>query len=295
MDKPLVTVCVITYNSSKFVLETLDSIKAQTYDNIELIISDDYSSDNTVDICREWLSKHKDSFVSVKLITSDKNTGIAPNANRGWYQARGEWVKGIDGDDKLLPNCIRDDISYVTDHPETDILFTKQICFGSIADKISDPGLYFRNLSKEEFDIILRCRNFIPSATEFIKRSCFLELGGWNESFPFIEDWPFWIKALEHKKIMSFLNKVTVCYRFSENSISQKHSKSKPSKKYIDSVQKALKIIHAPLLQRCRGSKYYFWSHQIKLEGTIKGRILHKTNIFNPFYYKCEKILRKCR
>jgi alpha-1,3-rhamnosyltransferase len=71
-------------------LETLDSIKAQTYDNIELIISDDYSSDNTVDICREWLSKHKDSFVSVKLITSDKNTGIAPNANRGWYQARGE-------------------------------------------------------------------------------------------------------------------------------------------------------------------------------------------------------------
>lgn len=297
MDKPLVTVCVITYNSSKFILETLDSIKAQTYGNIELIVSDDCSTDNTVSICQEWLSNNKDSFVSAKLITSEKNTGIAPNANRGWYQARGEWVKGLAGDDKLLPNCIMDDVSYVADHPETDILFSKMICFGEkgIKCNVVDPGPYFRYLSKEEFEMVLRCINFIPAPTEFIKRSCFMDIGGWDESIPLIEDWPFWIKALEHRKIMSFSNKVTVCYRFSEDSISQKHSKSKPSKKYIDSVQKALKIIHAPLLQRCRGSKYYFWSHQIKLEGTIKGRILHKTNIFNPFYYKCEKILKKCR
>lgn len=55
IKNPLVSVIVITYNSSKYVLETLNSVAAQTYDNIELIISDDCSKDNTVEICRNWL------------------------------------------------------------------------------------------------------------------------------------------------------------------------------------------------------------------------------------------------
>ena len=54
-NQPLVSVPVITYNSAKFVLETLESIKAQTYQNIELVISDDCSTDNTVQICRDWV------------------------------------------------------------------------------------------------------------------------------------------------------------------------------------------------------------------------------------------------
>ena len=58
----LVTVVVVTYNSSKYVLETLDSIFEQTYKNIELIITDDGSSDNTVELCREWLTHYGDRF-----------------------------------------------------------------------------------------------------------------------------------------------------------------------------------------------------------------------------------------
>ncbi len=58
MDKSretLVSIVVITYNSAKFILETLESSKAQTYKNIELIISDDCSTDNTVEICQQWI------------------------------------------------------------------------------------------------------------------------------------------------------------------------------------------------------------------------------------------------
>jgi alpha-1,3-rhamnosyltransferase len=54
-QKPLVSVVIITYNSSKYVLETLESAKAQTYQNIELIVSDDCSTDDTVEKCREWI------------------------------------------------------------------------------------------------------------------------------------------------------------------------------------------------------------------------------------------------
>lgn len=299
MDRPLVTVCVITYNSSKFILETLDSIKAQTYDNIELIISDDHSSDDTVEICSEWLSKHKDSFVSVKLITSDKNTGIAPNANRGWYQARGEWVKGLAGDDKLLPNCIMDDVSYVADHPETDILFSKMIAIG---DKNAakdcyflDVGKYFRNLNQSEFEVCLLLSNFLPAASEFIKRSCFLELDGWDESFPFIEDWPFWIKALEYEKVISFFEKETVCYRFSKNSISQRYFNHKISSRFINSGSRAAQKAHQILCSKYKykGVKYFCKTHETKFEGSVIGKLLHYTNIINPFYYKVYSLKKR--
>ena len=65
---PLVSVIVITYNSSKFVLETLESIYNQTYSNIELIISDDCSSDETINICQNWLYKNKNRFKNIELI-----------------------------------------------------------------------------------------------------------------------------------------------------------------------------------------------------------------------------------
>ena len=102
---PLVSIIVITYNSSKYVLETLESAKAQTYQNIELIVSDDCSTDNTVEICHNWIEQNKERFVRTELITVEKNTGIAPNCNRGVKAAKGEWVKLIAGDDVLHQNC----------------------------------------------------------------------------------------------------------------------------------------------------------------------------------------------
>ena len=104
--QPLVSIIVITYNSSKYVLETLESAKAQTYQNIELIVSDDCSIDNTVEICREWIENNKERFVRTELITAEKNTGIPANCNRGVKAAQGEWVKLIAGDDILYNNCI---------------------------------------------------------------------------------------------------------------------------------------------------------------------------------------------
>ncbi len=111
-QNPLVSIIVITYNSSKYVLETLESTKNQTYQNIELIVSDDCSTDNTFEICRSWIEQNKERFVRTQLVTSNKNTGIAPNCNRGLKMAQGEWVKLIAGDDILLAHCIKKNVGY---------------------------------------------------------------------------------------------------------------------------------------------------------------------------------------
>ena len=70
-DNSVVSVCVITYNSSKYVLETLESIRMQSYQNIELIICDDCSKDDTVEICKRWIQSYSARFINVLLIEAE--------------------------------------------------------------------------------------------------------------------------------------------------------------------------------------------------------------------------------
>ena len=109
---PLVSVVVITYNSSKYVIETLDSIYNQTYEQLELIISDDCSKDDTIPKCEEWLAKNQERFYNAQIITTSINTGIPANCNRGFEKAQGEWIKYIAGDDCLYPYAIEKYIKY---------------------------------------------------------------------------------------------------------------------------------------------------------------------------------------
>ena len=109
-SKPIVSIIVITYNSSKYVLETLKSALNQTYNNIELIISDDCSTDNTISICQNWLDENKYRFVDVKIVANKNNNGIPANCNRGINASTGDWIKLVAGDDVLCPNCISDNL-----------------------------------------------------------------------------------------------------------------------------------------------------------------------------------------
>lgn len=66
-------------------LETLESGKAQTYHNIKLIVSDDCSTNNTVQICRDWIEKNKDYFIKTELVIANKNIGVPVNCNKGIF------------------------------------------------------------------------------------------------------------------------------------------------------------------------------------------------------------------
>lgn len=146
METPLVSVVVITYNSSKYILECLDSIYNQTYQNIELIITDDCSKDNTVEVCKKWLEQFSDRFIQTKQITTTINTGTSANCNRGISETMGKWYKIIAGDDRLLKNCIEDNIHYVVNHKNVDFLFSDIKPFGQI--ELGHKGDYFQNLDK---------------------------------------------------------------------------------------------------------------------------------------------------
>lgn len=229
MEKPLVSVPVITYNSSNFVLETLESVKAQTYQNIELIISDDCSTDNTVELCQYWVEENQERFVRTQIITSETNTGVSANLNRAEAACQGEWVKGIAGDDLLMPNCIADCVEYIQQHLNVIYLFGRIEAFGAseeqnrhFAENVFDYSFFDLDIDGQ-LDRLVFGQNCVPASTCFYNRQKAIELGIRNdERIPLLEDWPKWINILEKGVKLEFMDKVVVRYRIHEGALSTK-------------------------------------------------------------------------
>lgn len=230
---PLVSIVVISYNSAIYILETLESCKYQTYSNIELVISDDASTDNTVEICEKWLSRNGDRFKGAKIIEGDKNTGISPNLNRGVHGAEGVWIKIIAGDDILLSNCVADYMEYiheiVNNGNKVELLASRTIRFKTdkqdnkieVHDKPSH--LYLNNSLNHEDQYELTLRSVSVSVISiFFLRDRFLEIGGCDERFPMYEDKPLLFNYLLKGTKVYFLNKFTIMRRMHDESITGK-------------------------------------------------------------------------
>lgn len=243
---PLVSIIVITYNSSKYVLETLESAKNQTYQNIELIVSDDCSTDNTVAMCKEWLEYNNERFVNSEVITVEKNTGIPSNCNRGLYMAKGEWIKFIAGDDALLDNCISDNLNRIKERHEkvyalhSDVYYYREyfnesnfICKSEkIKDIISHPYI----TPAEQLGMFVR-KNVPLAPTVFFKKEALIFFNGFDEELPY-EDIPMWIKFASNNMKIHFLNTVTVKYRLTDS-----FSNSKNDKFIFKTIYKSDKLV----------------------------------------------------
>lgn len=228
MNDELVSVAVISYNSEKTIVETLDSIKGQTYQNIELIVSDDCSQDKTVEIAENWIVVNRERFARVVLLTIDQNTGISANANRAFRSCQGEWMKVIAADDILLPYCIEVCIKYITMHPEINWLSGRTKKYFEFIDNshLLDDNTYTTetlrglNGSLEIQKEIIVNLNFIDAPAVFIRTQILNEIGGYDERYKFLDDWPAWYKLIFLGEKCFFLDEYIVGYRANENSVS---------------------------------------------------------------------------
>lgn len=293
-NRPLVSVCVICYNSCDTVVETLESVKKQTYNNIELIVTDDCSTDNTVDICKQWIANNKQYFVNACVVTSAVNTGMSANYNRAVKQARGEWVKTIDGDDTLRPNCVEDLLKFAVLN-NSDIVFSQMRPFGANVDAgvvaCKDLSKVFEELTPRECLMLLTHFNFLPSPGSFIKYELFNEIGLFDESIPFIEDWPFWIKALYNNCSLDYLNKQTVNYRIHGESVSQQKSK-RIIELFTDSRIKAISYAYKIGSELGVLQRLYYTVLMLKYKKRAL-RFVSLLNFLNPYTYRVVVLRRK--
>ena len=229
MYTPLVSVNVVSYNAAQFVEETLESIKAQTYQNIELIISDDASTDQTVEICKKWLENNRQRFVYSALITSEKNTGVSGNGNRALAASHGVWRKGIGSDDLLLPDCIEKFVNFINEHPDAKFVFGKDIKFvGDASERtfqeseVQFRALCLRDSTTAKFQHRFLTHQFFgcPPAA-FMNIEAIKNVGGFEERYPMNEDTSLYLRLTKAGIKLWYMDEYVVYRRLNMNSISR--------------------------------------------------------------------------
>ena len=205
MNKPIVSIPVITYNSAKTVLETLESIKAQTYPNIELIISDDCSTDKSVEVVKSYNDKR------IKLLSNEHNSGAALSRNYALREARGKWIAFLDSDDSWVPTKLEEQLAFMD---KNDYAFTYsdyRICNGKEWEnviRIAPNKITYRKLLKY-------CYFSTITVMYNVEKVGLIQIGDIRKN----NDYAMWLKAL--KKVDAYrLPRCLAFYIKHEGSIS---------------------------------------------------------------------------
>ena len=107
----LISIIVPVYNAEKYILETMDSVLAQTYSNWELLLVDDCSSDRSAEVIALYAEKEKDT--RIRLIHQPSNQGAACARNRGLMEAQGRYIAYLDADDLWMPEKLEHELAFM--------------------------------------------------------------------------------------------------------------------------------------------------------------------------------------
>jgi glycosyltransferase involved in cell wall biosynthesis len=193
-----VTVIATCYNHSAFVIESLESIRHQTYSPIQLIITDDHSTDDSDALITEWITRH---HVFSTYIRHRTNKGLCRSLNDGLAVAKGKYVALLATDDLWVSDKLEHQVGLMERLPEkVGVLY-------SDAMQIDEAGTLLpqrfieahRTGPPAEGDIFSHLveRNFIPAMAALIRRSCYDTVGRYDERLCF-EDWDMWLRIAQH-------------------------------------------------------------------------------------------------
>ncbi len=180
---PLVSVIIPVYNRRHMVCQAAESVLAQSYKSIELIVVDDGSTDNV----GAALAPYGDSIT----VLTRENRGVSAARNVGVARSRGKYVAFLDSDDLWLPEKLNRQVAFLEANPEARICQTEEIWNKN--DRRINPKKRHRKPSGMIFMPSLELCLVSPSAV-MLEKSFFLETGGFDESLPACEDYDLWLR-----------------------------------------------------------------------------------------------------
>ncbi len=290
-NSPLVSVVIVTYNSSETVIETLESIYNQTYKDLELIVSDDCSKDKTVPLCEEWLRNNKDRFYNTQLLCVDKNTGISANLNRAIKKANGIWIKSLAGDDLLEPSCLAECVKFVFEKRCQICMVKLQLFDGNeIINRDIEQYLennmyrYLKLNNREKQYKRVLYKHILPGPGIFYSKRLWEKIGGFDENYRDFEEYSFELKVLKIERVF-FLDSPLVKWRQRVGSLTHR-SKSPATINDIDFFFK----VRRPLLLKNRMFLHYidcmiFYYIKKKIEIEDKSILYKLLWLLSPLFY----------
>ncbi|HYG22023.1 MAG TPA: glycosyltransferase family 29 protein [Verrucomicrobiae bacterium] len=229
-NQPLITICVPTYNRAAYIEQTIQSALRQKYGNFEVVVVDDGSTDNTVEV----MSRITDP--RVRFIQKE-HSGGPHTRNRCIAEARGELLVWLDSDDVILPHTLATYAETLTANPDADVVYGNlQVADANL--NVSDLWIY-RDYHGWRDALVsdLIVENRIPNVCTLVRKSCYAMVGGYNPDFPRAHDYEFWTR-LAPGHVFKSVNMEVGIYRRHEQSLSK--LSARPDTSYEAKAVKAM-------------------------------------------------------
>jgi len=195
MKNPKVSVVIPAYNHERYVGEAIQSVLDQTFQDLELIIINDGSTDNT----ETEILKFKDERIRY---FSQENRGLSATLNRGIELARGEYFNFLPSDDAFLPEKLATQLKAFEESKEIGVVFSYQLVVDGEGKEIKDdPIIDWFTVpfeTKEEIFPALFERDFLSVPTALIRMECFKKIGLFDESLKTAQDYDLWMRILKY-------------------------------------------------------------------------------------------------
>ena len=260
MDSPLVSVIIPTYNGSRFIKESIQSVLDQTYPNIEIIVVDDGSTDNTPAIVK--------SIADPRIIhIRQANSGVSMARNHGIDISHGDYIAFLDHDDLWLPHKLEKQMPFFKQNPMLALIYSDTFIINEnnfIIGKYSHKIKFFRGMIFKE--LFLSC--FITILTVVIKKSAFFEVGPFLP-FKICEDYDLFLKCAA-KYPIDYIDEPLAKYRVHESNY---------SKNYETEVNECIEI-------------FDFWRNQKNINGYDINALISNA-ITNTYYNALKNAIRR--
>ncbi|WP_293297035.1 glycosyltransferase [Pedobacter sp. UBA4863] len=217
MAFPLVSVIIPLYNAEKYISETIESVLNQTYQNIEIIIIDDGSTDNSLALAKSYENS------KIKVFSQD-NKGVSSARNFGISIAKGDYIQFLDADDLIAPSKIELQIEYFISNPLATFVCSKWMRFKNINKPNNSNLTKILTPKIENLPInFIATSNFIPLMCGLIKRTTIAKTNGFDKKMTHIEDVNFLIRLYKADQNFHYLETEfpLFFYRNSPNSASK--------------------------------------------------------------------------
>jgi len=241
--KTKLSVIIVTYNQENKITKCLNSLLHSNTKDIELIVADDCSTDETEKIVRNWLGNNGSLFKGFNYLRNAENKGTVVNITNAISSSCGEYIKLIAGDDWFLEGAL-DLIKDFIETTDFDIAFSKVICVlenntGEITFEDENPEYdnlehFFELTPVEQFNF-LAIRNRLPAPAAFFSRAFWDTIRLSNYQLKYIEDWAMWLLGSLKKSKFVFFDKALVIYLKHENSVTRKPT-SKIYRQYLKDI-----------------------------------------------------------
>lgn len=218
-----VTVGIALYNHEKYIVKCLESIVNQTYKNIEIIVIDDGSKDNSFEVAKNYLESQ--NYNNNYRIYTRPNRGMCNTLNEIAQQSRGKYISFIGSDDYWMLNKIEEQLLFLENNPDIALVHSKSIKVDENDNEIGILEYTNKKNSGNIFESIIFGKGGINTPSHLYRTEIYKEIGFYDSKLKF-EDIDFWLRLAKKYKI-SYMDKFHTYYRWHGNNLSDDKNKLK--------------------------------------------------------------------